>query len=307
MRVRAHIRSLFPKGGEQGEQMRQHLLELWDIFKTHGLVSGNFVEEFCSGNRAVFCQRYWEMLLANHLLEHGLVPTTQAQGPDFRVEIEDRVVWIEAVAPTGGTGLDRVPGRFTEPIAFIERKREEDSEWKPEAVRIPTEQIILRWANAISCKYRKATNYIQEGIMRDADAYVIAVNACNLGNAGLHVIEKYAIPLRSVFPFGDVQAVWEVASGEIVEVRRQHRPAVIKANQSSVPTNIFLDRKYKLVSAILAANVSPLVVPLGETHFELAVVHNPLAQAPLPVGSLGADVEIVAKPEGDMYRLEWIS
>jgi hypothetical protein len=113
--------------------------------------------------------------------------------------------------------------------------------------------------------------------------------------------------LRSVFPFGDGQAVWDVPSGEIVEVRRQHRPAVIKANQSRVPTNIFLDRKYELVSAILAANVSPFVVPLGENYFQLAVVHNPLAQAPVPVRSLGADVEIVAKPEGDMYRLEWIS
>jgi hypothetical protein len=217
------------------------------------------------------------------------------------------VISIEAVAPTGGEGIDQVSDRFTDPVAFIQRKRQEDPEWRPDAVRVPTKQIVLRWTNAIVYKFRKATDYLQRGIIKHADAYVIAVNACNLGTAGLHVIEEYEIPLRSVFPFGDVQAVWDVPSGEIVEVRRQHRAAVIKANQSSVPTNIFLDPKYELTSAILAANVSPFIVPLGERHFELAVVHNPLAQAPLPVGSVGAEVEIVAKPEGNMYRLEWIS
>jgi len=64
MRVSAHIRSLFPNGGERGEQMRQHLLTLWSTFETNGLVAGNFVEEFCSGDRQVSCQRYWETLLA---------------------------------------------------------------------------------------------------------------------------------------------------------------------------------------------------------------------------------------------------
>jgi hypothetical protein len=307
MRVQLHIRELFPEGGEQNGQMRQHLLQLWSAFKANGLVSGNFVEEFCSGTGEVFCQRYWKLRLANHLLEHGRIPLIQPQGPDFRVEIEDRIVWIEAVAPTGGTEVDRVPARFIDPIAFIKGERERDPEWQSEAVRLPGEQLILRWTSAIRDKYRKAVDYIEKGIMKDTDAYIIAVNACNLGYGGLHAGEEWAIPLRSVFAFGDIQAVWNVSSGEIVEVERQHRPAVVKNNQSSVPTNIFLDEKYELISGILATDVSPLVVPLGRKHFELALIHNPLARAPLPVGLLGADVEIVARPEGDIYRLDWIS
>lgn len=287
--------------------MRQHLLQLWSAFKAHGLVSGNFVEQFCSGKRSKFCQRYWELLLANHLLDRSLNPTSPPQGPDFRVEIDGRVVWIEAIAPESGTAVDRVPDRFTDPMAFIKGERERDPEWQPEAVSVPKKQIIMRWTNAIWRKYLKAADYTQKGIVRDHDAYIIAINACNLGYGGLHGAEKYEIPLRAVFAFGDVQAVWDVPSGEIVTVGREFRSALVKANQSPVSTDIFLDRKYELISAILATNVSPFVVPVGKKHFKLAVIHHPLAQAPLPVRLLAADVEIVAKLEGDMYRLEWIS
>jgi hypothetical protein len=118
-------------------------------------------------------------------------PYNSASGPDFRIEIEGRVVWIEAVAPTSGMDVDRISDCFIDPIAFIEREREKNFDWQPDAVEAPVGQTILRWTNAIRSKYLRATGYMQKGILRESDIYVIAVNSCNLGYGGLHGGEKY--------------------------------------------------------------------------------------------------------------------
>jgi hypothetical protein len=67
MRVETHNRNLFPPGGELGEQMRQHLLQLWTAFKKHGLVSWNFVEQLCRVNRRRILPEILRNDLGNHL------------------------------------------------------------------------------------------------------------------------------------------------------------------------------------------------------------------------------------------------
>jgi hypothetical protein len=65
---------------------------------------------------------------------------------------------------------------------------------------------------------------------------------------------------------------------------------------------------YSSISAIIAANTSPLSVPLGRPQFQFAVIHNPLAESTrLDLGIFDADVEFVASPEGDGYRLHKVT
>jgi type I restriction enzyme S subunit len=280
-------------------------IQLWRRFRDHGLAKGNFVDGICSQNVVVFCQHFWEMLLANHLIDRGLAPHRPSTfaGPDFRIQLAGRVIWIEATAPGPGSGADRVPDRLVDPIPFIKKQRELYPDYKPEAHSVPTDLLILRWTQAIRDKWRRWTVYLAEGIVNEADSYVIAVNGCNLGFAGLHTTEDYEIALRAVFPFGKVQATWNLKTDEITHVSREYAPFILKANHATVPTNIFLDNMYSSISAIIATNTSPLRIPLGRPHFEFGVIHNPLAENRLDVGALNADVEFVPHPEGDGYRL----
>jgi hypothetical protein len=201
-------------------------IELWRKFRDYGLAKGNFVDRLCSHDNFVFCQHYWEMLLANHLIDLGLVPQrpSSAAGPDFRIQLAGRVVWIEATAPEPGRGADRVPDRLVDPIAFITKQRELDPDYKPQAHSVPTELLILRWTQAIREKWRRWTAYLVDGIVNETDAYVVAVNGCNLGFAGLHTTEDYEIALRAVFPFGRVRVRWNIETDEITDVAREYQP-----------------------------------------------------------------------------------
>jgi hypothetical protein len=286
------------------QAMRTHMIGLWRRFRMLGLDKGNFVEGISDPDTAVFCQHYWEMLLADHLLSLGFVLQRPSKGPDFRIQLGERTIWVEATAPTPGTGADRVPDRLVDPIAFTKRQRELDPDYVPEAYSVPKELLILRWTHAIREKWRRWSAYLADGIVNEADNYVIAVNGCNLGFAGLHTTEAYEIALRAVFPFGDIKAKWNIETGEIVEISREYRSFVQKINNADVPTNVFLDKQYSSISALIATNTSPLSVPLGRAHFGFGVIHNPLAEARLDVGVLHADEEFVPHREGDGYRLE---
>jgi hypothetical protein len=82
-------------------------------------------------------------------------------GPDVLLEHEGNRVWVEAVIATNG-----VTGR---PDTVVDPNPDG-------SCRIPEEKIVLRYTNAISEEYRKYRAYLREGIVRETDAFVIAVN-----------------------------------------------------------------------------------------------------------------------------------
>src|ERR1700678_3823768 len=97
--------------GEGAAVARANCDELWRDFAPYA--SEHFRGEF----RRHFHQRWFEMYLAVGLLRAGLDIECPSEGaPDVRVQHRDgRVLWLEAVAPTGGEegNLDRV----VQPIA----------------------------------------------------------------------------------------------------------------------------------------------------------------------------------------------
>ena len=73
-------------------------------------------------------------------------------GPDIVLERDGRRVWVEAVVATNG-----IPGR---PDSIVEPNPDASG-------RIPEEKLVLRYANAISEKYRKYRGYLREGIIQN--------------------------------------------------------------------------------------------------------------------------------------------
>jgi len=103
--------------------IKQRLEDFWTNYQDYA--DRNFLEEI---RRNFFHQRAWEMYVANVSLDKGLSlvsrKTRGNEGPDIKIKTENKDIWIEAVAPTGGKGADAVP-----PTAYGEVMNTPEEEW----------------------------------------------------------------------------------------------------------------------------------------------------------------------------------
>ena len=216
--------------------------------------------------RRHFLQRYWEMYLVVALKDAGFTPIRLAdEGPEFFIEIDGRRVWVEAIAPGGGHGPDKVP-EF--PFG--------------EAFNVPTEQVLLRYTNALAEKHAKYRRDVEKGIVEPDDGYVLAINCREIPHARFGGVIPYVV--QAFLPFGNPAVAFDIRTGMIVDKYFERRESVSKLNAVKIPTTAFLDPAYAGISAIVhsavdAAN-SPVV--LGE---EFLVLHNPLASRPIGTGT----------------------
>ncbi|MCX6069419.1 MAG: hypothetical protein NTU91_00965 [Chloroflexi bacterium] len=217
-----------------------------------------------------YMSTFWELYLAYTLDIHGvgLVPRAQRQpaghGPDLLAR-QPRV-WIEAVAPGPGEGLDAV----REPPNGV-------------AFSVPDDQIILRLRSAIEEKRRRALAYRERGWIAHTDPFVVALNAARIPSAMLEITIPRVV--RCVLPFGHEQLVIDRATVEVVDRFFSYRREVLKQSGQPVATDLFLDPAYSPISALLYScsdeiNRPPCAGP------DFIFVHNPLASGPVPRGWL---------------------
>jgi hypothetical protein len=198
------------------------------------------------------------------------VPKTRNKGPDVCLKVNNIKIWIEAVAPSGGEGPD----------AIVQPKLEIGQiHWfKP-----PEEKIILRYLNAIFTKYSGYNTYLVDGIIKKGEPYIIAVNGRRVPFSKTDDDIPYIV--KAVLPFGNFEVDVNFETNEIVDQRYSYRSEITKANNSIVPTYIFLDKEYSGISGILFSNSDLLNRPLI-SGTEFIFIHNPLADSPLSRGWL---------------------
>jgi hypothetical protein len=123
----------------QYHPLRQYCEKLWGKFEPYA--DRNFREDFARDLHT----RFWEMYLANQLLELGfqLEPRQKKVGPDLHLVIDKRHIWIEATAPKQGEGVDAVN-------YFIPR----------EPGQLPEDRIILRFLSTISEKRVSVNSFL---------------------------------------------------------------------------------------------------------------------------------------------------
>lgn len=268
--------------------LQAEMIELWSLFRDLGLPSDDFIAEFTNGKRPSLAQRTWEMLLARHLHLEGHKLTCPNGGPDFRFDLNGKTVWVEAVAPEPkGLPSDWLDSSFTGVRSF------------------PHEPILLRWTTALDAKWKKYAEYRKKGIVAASDAYVIAINGCQLSRfPETRGISQMPFGVETVFPVGPLAYRVNQNTGKIGEGFISERFHIVNANKSPVPTTSFLDPGYSGVSALIGCAAQRT----SGKPLDLHVVHNPRADVPLPLGSLGAmDDEWFAKPvEGatDEFELQ---
>jgi hypothetical protein len=300
MIIETFLLQRYPGSGRR-QTVRDEIANACNAFVKSGLADAKFTKELCSGSEQKFWSCVSEALLAAHLRNVGLDPApSHGGGPDFLLIENGLKIWIEVICPEP-TGVP--------------------SDWlKSElgkVVNFPHEAILLRWTSAIKEKAEKLIGsldgsikgYIEKGIVASGDAYVIAVNGCQLRDGpfpALLGISQFPFAVEAVFALGPYQIIINRDTLEQTGAGYQHRPLISKRKGAPVPAYTFLDARFKPISAIWAVDVDGTSA-IGNSE-PMAVIHNPNAVNPMPIGFLPAYDEYVATPIGtedfQLNRLE---
>jgi hypothetical protein len=276
--VRAFLEKQYPKA----PNYKAYLLTLWEKFLALKLPSEHFVTEFTSGKKAVVFQRAWEMMVARHLDAQGFTITTAPHGPDFRFEQGGRTYWVEAVSP--------------EPMGVPEDYLEGPRPGEFKVGDVPHEEVRRRWITAIKAKADKLAGYRAKGIVGDNDAYVIAVNGCQLGAFPMHHgVSQFPYAVEAVYPAGPIAIPVDKETGAFGTPYVSNQWAIKSAQGKPVPTSMFVNDKYADVSGVIACTSDRSKEPI----LPLDVVHNHFAKVPIPHSLFGPEAdEWVTEPDG---------
>lgn len=256
---------------EWTEPAREFAESLWDRFRR--FADPHFLTEV----RRDFHPRFWEMYLTCALQDfanwQGSTLSCPKPGPDILLERDGSRVWVEAVTATNG-----IYGR---PDSVVEPNPDGSG-------KIPEEKLVLRYANAISEKYRKYQGYLRDGTIHRNDAFVIAINGAALSYKWTQAENDVPRFLKAVYPLGVYQLLLDRRTGKIVGRQNEPRFNIVKASGANVATMSFLERRSRGISAILgsSADVMGHSLALG---FDFELAHNPKSRAPI------ADFVIPAK------------
>jgi type I restriction enzyme S subunit len=208
-------------------------------------------------------------------------------GPDFLIEEAGQRVWVEVICPA--------------PVGISEQ-------WlnprHGQVVSKPANEVLLRWTHAVKTKADRLVGtpgrrgYLEEGVVHPDDAYVIAINGCRFRHGPfpeLDGISQFPYAVEAVFPVGPMEIRLNRETLQTVSHGHQQRWAINKPNPSGgidVPTYAFLDPRYRPVSAIWALDANGHAAMGGIEPS--ALIHNPNATNPLPLGWVGVDQEFHA-------------
>lgn len=252
---------------EHHQETKKFVEELWQTYKPYA------EPDFLKKAKEDFHAKTWEMYLGCVFLKYGLnlQKNNEIKGPDIHLLLNNRSVWIEAVAPTSGTGDNAVPGYNYDVVS-----------------EQPTEKIILRLTNAIDEKYKKYQNYKKEGIIKSDDIYVIAINGGRIPKSIMEQNIPYIV--KAVLPFGNQVVTLDRKSHKIVDSQYEYKDTITTAKDSPVSTNIFQNVDYNGISAVLYSHMNVVNRPNG-IGVEVHIVHNPLADNKLPHGIFPFGIE----------------
>jgi type I restriction enzyme S subunit len=229
---------------------------LWQRYQ--GFADPHFREDA----RAHFIERFWEMYLAVAFLDRGLeVSPGSGRGPEFYFMSGKTRVWVEAVAPGPGAGIDRVPE--------IELGV---------GCEVPTEKLLLRFANALAEKRARYESALAAAIISAEDGYVLAINSRRIPHAPYYYTLPYFV--QALLPIGDLTLMFNRDLGNVEDAFYKTRETVAKANRAPVSMRPFLDPEFAFVSAVLHSVVECVSRP-QEIGGDFAVLHNPGALHPI--------------------------
>ncbi len=245
---------------------RVALEKMWIVYRQYA--DPHFLREI----RDHFIQRYWEMLVTCMILRAGHTIQSAPDGPDIVVITQGKIsAYIEAVAPSGGTGKDQV----REPI--------DSTFW------VSHDGIMLRYLSAIQNKHQQYLDWLKEGRVDPSVPYIIALNS-----RGIPMAVRDANPPRIVqalYGIGPSFVELDKKSLQIIRTGSYSKRAMMKCSGIDIALDGFITEKKKEISAIIYG-----CTPNPGIHEnildKITLAHNSHAKNPLPRNWLGGGVEL---------------
>lgn len=223
--------------------------------------------------------RFWEMYLGAHLvrgrkrllLRKDISDCLDGdKGPDFGIRKGNRVIWIEAIAPSKGdqTNVDRVPGLL--PKGTSERILR----------AAPRRQIELRITSALYTKALKFRRYRENGIIGENDSCIVAISGAQFsllaGTLGLPYV------VSAVYPFGDEQFTIDRHTLKVISRQFTFSESISRSAKPDDPIGrmAFHSDLYQDISGIIWSSSS--IGNFSPTRHDLVYVHNQHAERPIP-------------------------
>ena len=224
--------------------------------------------------------RFWEMFLGCSLINAGFGLVRRGArpggGPDLCIRDGNSCIWIEAVVPSPGDGIDAVPP-LTNGI-------------------VQEDKIVLRFSSAIRDKYLKYREYVNSGLISNREPFLIAVNGSNIPHCHDDP-EVVPYAMQAVTPLGLPQVIFEPNTNRVIEEGFENRPRITKHSGSAVSTNIFLDDSFNLISGLLFSNAHPFYISSANLN-TVSLLHNYSPINRLPDGWFGSRREwLIVKDE----------
>lgn len=291
------FRREWPKPIPEHERIAGFLTETYRRYCEEGLADPHFDNELAAGSEYVYQQRIGELLLAEALWNDGFKLSSGNEGPDFFAEKNGESFWIELITPEP-TGL---------PAEFLESRKLPGSG----AFDYPAQELLLRWTAAIAEKARKllgcaergVKGYLEKGIVKPGERYVIAVNdrLLSVWPDGMTGISQFPFPVEALLAVGPFELKIDRETLETVGSGHQQRISILNKNDAKVRTNTFFDPEYAAISAVLGITLREETV-LGRPYRN-ALVYNPLAANPLPRKLLTSQEHWVCDVKPDSYTI----
>lgn len=219
-----------------------------------------------------FHARTWEMYLWYVLHTNGFSPTKPSPtGPDYRIQIDKKTVWVEAVAPGRGETEDAVPR-----LQFLNDMP------KPIAQEVPEEAILLRFTHVLNSKRKKYEQFRSKNGAKNADAFIIAINGCLATD---YRGDDSSIPdvIKATIGIGPLTVLLDPAGQDAPHSYYQRRGLALKKTGKPVQTDLFLRDEYQVISGVFYSPNDICDVP-EQLGAEMYYFHNPRAHNPLPFG-----------------------
>lgn len=225
-------------------EAHENIVLAYNQFIASGCADSNFKDEICSSDENTSAQRLGEMLFYEKLTHLGLEPISQDVGPDFKVEIDGKTIWLELITP--GIGEDK---RISE---LLDSDPLRPCPYESEELR---NRLLLRVSHAISEKLIKYEKYLRDGIVPAGDPLIIVLNDALLcSDSPFYGVSHNAedgvggtsLAEHAVYGIGPSRWVQENDLGKYISQRTyrdivDNRPEPKKGGgvRGAVPVNIF--------------------------------------------------------------------
>lgn len=253
--------------------------KLWEKFEPYA------DDQFLSAIKldGKFQDRFWEMHLGNTLLEKGFNISSENEGPDFKIDLNGQIIWIEATTASNG--------ELKNPDRIIPLDNSED------AFYINDDQIALRLKKSVESKSDKIKEYLEKNTINENEPIIIAINTSKIDVIFADEFIDYA---NMIFFAKSINSFFKNENGEIIPIKNNY---VKRTKGYCEPTNIFLDNSYEHISAVLFSKCSYSQYNNQELNNDYLLVCNPFAKNKLPKEIFNIAKKVLFHESDDLIKL----